>query len=458
MKLIKNTENLSKRQLKDRANNWKIKAIERGSNNIRLRKENKALRESRDKLNKKYQLLKDKRLFTQSKAKKHHYPLEVVCLVLHLYIYGSMSLRSVRHSLNCMFLFLGLNEKLPSHTSIRNWLCKSGLYRIKKTAFTSGDYILFVDESISYGSEKMLLILGVHSHAIDFTRPLSHQDMEVLYIAAGDSWKSDSICSVLEEISVNKQIIYVVSDEGHNLKKAYKALNYTHIEDCTHILAKYLKHIYKQSTEFESFCKLIGSLRKKWNLSKLKSPYMPPKMRGKMRFANIFPCVHWANNMIENWNSLDKQIQEELIFLKQSDSFIKDLVQIEKIFKIVCTDLKSNGYSQATHKVISHKIGLIKGREKVSVFKENCECYLTNLSQKAQALEQSKILCSSDIIESYFGKFKAKVNPNRKSGLTEFIFTMATFSQNFTALEVKKAMEAIQCKDLVLKKNLKNVA
>ncbi|MFT5617288.1 MAG: hypothetical protein ACI85I_000504 [Arenicella sp.] len=56
------------------------------------------------------------------------------------------------------------------------------------------------------------------------------------------------------------------------------------------------------------------------------------------------------------------------------------------------------------------------------------------------------------MIESYFGKFKTKINSNSRSGLTEFIFTMATFGKHFSVDETKNTLENIKCKQLRLVK------
>ena len=68
-------------------------------------------------------------------------------------------------------------------------------------------------------------------------------------------------------------------------------------------------------------------------------------------------------------------------------------------------------------------------------------------------LGYENLLCTSDIIESYFGKFKTKINSNSRSGLTEFIFTIATFGKSFSIEEAKKALETVQCKDFKLHVN-----
>jgi hypothetical protein len=318
---------------------------------------------------------------------------------------------------------------------------------------TSEEYVIFVDESITFGSEKILLILGVPHNKVSRNKSLSHNDMTVFYVGASQEWKGEQIKAEIEKIAEVEKIKYVVSDEGTNLKKAYNLLNYSHIEDCTHILANYLKRIYGNDEEFEVFRKLIGKLRRDWNLSKAKSQYMPPTMRGKMRFANIFPCVTWAKKMLADWENLSEEVQGSLAFLKEKSDFIQSLIEVEKIFKFVCAKLKNKGFGKIQKQEILEEFLKMEAGEKGSIFIKNCEDYLENLTRKSELLGQDHLLCSSDIIESYFGKFKVKVNPNSRSGLTEFIFTIATFGQPFSQQEAKKAMQTIKYKDLKLHRN-----
>ena len=90
---------------------------------------------------------------------------------------------------------------------------------------------------------------------------------------------------------------------------------------------------------------------------------------------------------------------------------------------------------------------------KASIFIKNCETYLDNLEQTRQTLGCQNLLCTSDIIESYFGKFKTKINSNSRSGLREFIFILATFGKSFSIQETKQALETVQCKHLKLYKD-----
>jgi hypothetical protein len=454
VKQIKITRNSPEGRNKNKTNNWKNKAKLRGVENAILKKRIKELTESRDRIKEKYKKLQGTEvkgsLVCGEKASGHQYSLSFVALCIELSKYGVMSLRSCRHSVGCMLVSLGLSCRLPSHNSIRNWSIKSGFHRIATTKKENGEYVIYVDESIVFGSEKILLILGVRTENISTKRALKHTDMEVLYVGASLEWKGDSIEEEIRKIALNKWIKYVVSDEGNNLRKAYKSLNYKHIEDCTHVLANHLKRIYEKDEDFEAFRKLIGQLRRDWNLSKEKSRYMPPTMRGKMRFANIFPCVKWAEMCLENWSNFSEEIQISLAFLKEKSTFLKSLIEVSFIFKTVCEILKKEGFGILQKQNILAALAVLKVEEKSKIFIENCKTYLDNLATKSQELDQHHLLCSSDIIESFFGKFKSKINSNNRSGLTEFIFTIANFTQAFSVEEVKNALENVKLKDLKL--------
>ncbi|TAF98581.1 MAG: hypothetical protein EAZ47_00005, partial [Bacteroidetes bacterium] len=198
-----------------------------------------------------------------TKAKHHQFPIIWVMLLLELHKYGGMSLRSCRHCLVSFSLILSIDlKRIPSHGSIRNWLLKVSYCKVKSAEKKVGKCVLYVDESIVFGAEKILLILGIKEENISFQRAVIHSDVEVLYVGFGKEWKAEMIAKKIEEIKTNKEISYVVSDQGANLVKAYLQTELTHIEAITHIMANVLKKIYGKNETFDSGCKID------WELSK----------------------------------------------------------------------------------------------------------------------------------------------------------------------------------------------
>jgi hypothetical protein len=108
-------------------------------------------------------------LWGNQTAKHHIYSLLLVAFCANIQGYGQMSLQGCVHVLLCLQLALGGQRRLPSHNSIRSWVCKLGLYRIQHCKDSSEPWLYWVDESIHLGSEKILLILGICQQDLDLT-------------------------------------------------------------------------------------------------------------------------------------------------------------------------------------------------------------------------------------------------------------------------------------------------
>jgi hypothetical protein len=447
-----NPEGLSK----DSEKSWKTKAVDRQCKIKAQASRIAELTQSRNAWKHKYQSLQKSpkigSIFEGEKAAKHQYSLLLVLLLLRWQKYGQMSLRGCRHCLCELCLLLGLSVRLPSAVTLRWWICKYGYHQVSSHPTEALPYVIYVDESIVIGGEKILLVLGTLESSLS-EGSLCFSKTEVLWVGSSGSWTGDEIAKVLSKIAQHYRISYVVSDCGTNLIKSYKSAGYVHIEDCTHELAKIVKKLYEGHEVFEDFSKKTKELRKRWFLSKEKSTYLPPTQRGKVRFANIFPVVNWADKMLKNWDNLPTKIQEELVFLETQRELILGLILIEKVLSKICGMLKNKAYSLANKEAIEAILSDSSEGILSPLFIEKVKEYLDILEAKRKELGRENIACCSDIIESYFGKFKAKFDNNSPKKMTEFIYMIANFGKEITEENLKEALESIKIKDI---KNLRN--
>ena len=57
--------------------------------------------------------------------------------------------------------------------------------------------------------------------------------------------------------------------------------------------------------------------------------------------------------------------------------------------------------------------------------------------------ESKEILCTSDILESAFGKYKNFVSNNPMSGITNLVLSIAAFTSSLNKKEIKNALETV---------------
>lgn len=454
MKQKKTRGNESEDLSKDSAEKWRKKALYRQSIIKCQRKRIGELEQSRNLWKTKYQSLKANpptNLFEGTKAARHQYSILLVLLVIKWQTYGTMSLRSCRHCLCELCLVLGLSFRIPSASTIRWWICKSGYYSLKSVPHIPQNYVVYVDESILIGGQKILLIIAVDEDKLKHEQSLQHGSMKVLWVESRPTWKGAGIALILDKLASHHKIRYVVSDKGTNLINAYQLSNYTHIPDCTHEFSNILKGIYKGNFIFESFSKQSNDLRKRWFLSKDKAPYLPASQRGKMRFVNIFAVFKWAKKLIDTWSDLGAEIQKELGWLLEMKSLVNQLIMIEKSFGQICHLLKNKGFSAAIKSQIDSILWhlIIENPSKeVLAFGQKVWLYLNELTALSMALGREKLLCCSDIIETFFGKFKTKVVQNSPKKMTEFIYTIANYGSQLSEEQVKQALEKFRICDI----------
>jgi hypothetical protein len=444
----------------DRTNKWKIKALERNKIIVQQKKRILELEQSRDYWKLCFKNLKNS-LASNAKnskdfsaknqvAKGHCYPLFLVLFCVQYLGYGAQSFRGCVHSLVCINLCFRLGfGKIPSHTTIRNWACKMGYYRVHKEVEQREEkWLILIDESISLGNEKILLILGMPLSKVSFEKALNLSDLRVLAMEIRKTWTGEDINLVLQKVSQNYPIGYIISDCGNNLKKSYVLGSHLHIPDITHNMANILASLYEKDTIFIAFSKQCGLLRQRWVLSK-KSKFIPPAMRNKLRFANVFAIILWAKNLLDTWETLPEEVQKELNFLQENKAFLEEFYQIQSQSLALQKLLKEQGYSAENHKKVKEILNKNKQKDyaKHAIFKQKTLDYLAILKAK-KPKELANIHCSSDSIESAFGKLKQKINPKSTRQMTVFVLTLASIGSAYSEEEVKKGLEMVKEKDL----------
>ena len=198
----------------------------------------------------------------------------------------SASFRAIGKTIVLLNIYLDLNLKATSHVTILIWAKKAGIYFLNSQKEKAEDWIILVDESIEFGNDKLLVILGIREAQIDFSRPLNYQDMACLKLIASSSWTGEQINGVIHELTFEiGSIKYAVADMGNAIKKALRLALIPHVHDINHKLSWFIKELVKDDNDFHAYTKKLAHLRGSMPLSKI-SYLLPPQQRVNSRFMN----------------------------------------------------------------------------------------------------------------------------------------------------------------------------
>lgn len=335
------------------------------------------------------------------------------------------------------------------------------MYKTSEERYKDTKHALIVDESMMFGSEKLLLTAGIP--ATHQGAPLKFQDVTILDMAVSNSWNAEKITTQLENVSkmLGKDPEYVISDNDSSLKKGIRSTKYKHYLDISHALGVILGKVYKRDTAFAEFCAHMRDTVFKHTMRRV-GYLKPPKQRTIARFMNISHWITWSSKMLSIYHNLTPEEKEVYFYIPLNASLIEELSDVQKCISKIELTFKHQGLS-------IQSINRCKNIVKNYLFTGNTRMiHLGDMIVEFLTKEVDKVdHCSthnnsSDIIESIFGKYKSRKSPNKLYGVTSFILFLplcVRLSDNCqnNNFDFKNALEKIKMKDIKKweKENLK---
>lgn len=428
------------KELAKSRDNWKQRAQETFQRNEELIKEINAL--------KKQITEKRNELKTGKKIYNYVYSALIIQILVLIKIKTSATYRAIEKIIVIFSLYFSL-QRTPSHVTISLWVKKIGHYQLTRPKEIANDWIIILDESIQIGSKKLLLILGIKESEIDWARSLSYKDIIPLYFKLQNSCTGEDINEIL--VSLTKQlgvIKYAVCDDGVNLKKGLKLSEIKHVYDITHKIALVLKDIYQDDESYKFFCKKMSEMRNRLFLSDV-AHIIPPNQKHKSRFLNISLISDWGMKALNYLSKRfkERKIAEQLEWVLPFKDFIQELHQINQVMITIQKILKEKGLSSETSQKCKFYLNQLT-TQKGKICKEQLEDYF---NQTIHLLpDTDKILATSDIIESVFGKYKNSFAHHPIAGMTNDILAIAAFNADLKQENIKQALENTTVNDIKL--------
>lgn len=383
--------------------------------------------------------------------------MELIKIVLTIKLCSSCSFRAICKIISIINCYTKLSVKTPSHSTILLWTKKVGYYQFEKQIKKANDWILIIDESIQFGHEKLLVIYGLRASKIDFTKALNYQNLTPLLISARTSWTGDLINKELEKIKQKVgKILYAVADGGNGICKGLRMSDIGHIYDISHKIAWFLKQAYSEYIDFKEYTAKMTKMRGSLVLSDV-SHVLPPRQKIHSRFMNLDILSDWGEKVLSYLKDNDKTKKEylQLEWVGGFKDLIHELSQVNSALQEIKKVLKTKGLSKSNIKWAEKTINKMDVQNsRTDYIKRELIEYLKKTMIVSP--KSAKVLCTSDIIESSFGKYKNYINDNPMVGITNLSLCISAFTSNLDDLEIKQAMEKVKTSNISIwsKKNI----
>lgn len=399
----------------------------------------------------------------------HQYSIGHIMLFISLVLSGAAGLRCTSRAIDAVMTSLQLPLSAPSWFSGRFWLQRVGYYKLTRPKEHADDWVWIVDHTVQVGDEKCFVILGVRLCDLPtYNNSISHSDVEPISLAPVKQSNGEVVFQQLEDATSKTGIPReIVSDHGSDLKSGVEKFCENHQETCyvydiKHKTASVLKRVLGKDCVWQKFIQLAAQTKRKVQQTQL-AALAPPNQRTKARYMNVDILIRWGLKIdifLEkqkrgvNQEFDQKQVEEKFGWVT---GFRKDIKEWGELLDIVTTTenfvrmqgLCANSYLEL-EKLLSdraHTEQTIKVRKELLNF-------VREESSKAKPGE--RLLGSSEVIESVFGKLKRLERDQSKSGFTGLLLSVPAMVSQTTREVVRDALEMVPTKKVLgwCKKNL----
>jgi hypothetical protein len=398
----------------------------------------------------------------------HRYGLKMMSLCVN--VARRVGLRATEAVLRIVFEWLGIVAAVPDWTAIRTWMQRLGVAAIEEPLEQADDWVWLADHSNQIGPEKVLVVLGVQASQLPPPgTPLRHEDVHVLAVRPGTTWKIEDVAAVYESLAERHGAPRaVLSDGAVELRDGAEVLKKSRpdaivLGDFKHRAANVLKSVVGGDPRFAEFQTHVGRTRSAIQQSEL-AHLVPPAMRPKARFMNLAATLHWATTMLWLLDTPDakgrasitaERLEEKLGWLRPFAADIARWMACQRVVSTGVTFINEQGLSRGA----ADRFGeLVADSSSSHAASRDVAARLTTFLREAELLlaEGERLPLSTEILESSFALYKQLERQHSKSGFTSLIATFASLLRPATPAAIRPALERVKVKDVRewLQKNL----
>ncbi len=392
----------------------------------------------------------------------HSFGARIISMCINLS--RRMSFRAIPDALEIILGTLGVSIPIPAHDTIEHWCKRVGLDQILHPRQKYKDWLWIVDHSNQIGQEKILVILGIPASKLPpLGQTLTLDQLEVLAIVPGKSWKRDDVRAVYEAVAERCGIPrFVVCDGAVELRETVDVLEKTGrkvtvLRDFKHFAANRFEKLVGQTKRFQSFCSAMGTTRCQVQQSEL-AHLTPPSLKTKARFMNIEPVVRWASLILF---LLENPDQEAVADVDQTrlrercgwvESYRDEIASWERCCDLIDLSLRwvnTQGLNRHSGSQLDAILDSSRMWDSNTLEGQLRSELIHFVAQSAAQLEEGeRAWLSSEAIESVFGRYKWREFQHSRSGFTGLIMSLPTLLRDWTPDQVRESLARVKHKDM----------
>jgi hypothetical protein len=372
---------------------------------------------------------------------------------------AAASLRGASRVLELWGTVLDLPEAAPSWYTGRLWLLRVGYYKLTRPKEQAPDWVWIIDHTVQMGVQKCLVILGIrlsvlpppgtclrHEHVEPLALyPVQRSDGEVVY---------QQLTEAVAHTGVPREIL---SDGGSDLQAGVEQFRQAHPETCAiydikHKTALVLKHELAEDATWQAFTQQAAQTKQRVQQTPL-AFLAPPIQRRKARYMNVDILIRWGGNLlgyveqrqgVEPADISPPRLAEHYGWITGFRDSLRSWGELLQIVEAVERFVRTQGLYRGCHRALEQTLGPLAHTERGRQIGQQLLAFVK--AESGKAAPQERLLGSSEVIESVFGKQKRLEQHQANSGFTGLLLTLGAMVSVTTQDVIQKALEIVSTK------------
>ncbi len=372
---------------------------------------------------------------------------------------AAVSLRGASRVLEIGGTLLELPGAAPSWYTGRLWLLRVGYYKLTSPKTQATDWVWIVDHTVQMGAEKCLLILGLRLSSLPPPGTcVRHEHVEPIALypvqQSTGAVVYQQLAQAVAQTGVPREIL---SDAGSDLKAGIEQFRHAHPETCAiydikHQTAVVLKHELAQDPTWQEFTQRAAQTKQRVQQTPL-AFLAPPAQRRKARYMNVDILIRWGGHLLGyleqrpragQADGAPEQLEEHYGWIRGFRAPLRVWGELLQMVEAVEQFVRTQGLYRDCHRALEPLLAPIAHTERGHQVGQQLLAFVT--AESLQAAAQERLLGSSEVIESVFGKQKRLEHHQAHSGFTGLLLTLSAMVSVTTQDLIHKALETVSTK------------
>ena len=377
-------------------------------------------------------------------------------LFIALVLSAAVSLRGASRVLELWSTVFELPEAAPAWYTGRLWLLRVGYYKLTRPKEQAADWVWIIDHTIQLGVQKCLVILGVRLSALPAPGTcLRHEDVEPIALYPVQTSNGEvvyqQLTAAMAHTGVPREIL---SDGGSDLQAGIAQFQQAHPEtqaiyDIKHKTALVLKHELADDPVWNAFTRQAAQTKPRVPQTAL-AFLAPPAQRRNARYMNVDSLIRWGTKVLaylaQPHPTGKRQVSAELRLAAYGwlHEFCEPLQDWAELLHIVETTeqwVRSQGLSPGAAHVLTPQVTPLVRTARGQRVAQHLLTFVE--TEAAKAAPHERLLGSSEVIESVFGKLKRLEQQQARSGFTGLVLAVGALVSPTTHEVIQEAMETV---------------